>query len=106
MIPELRKVVTYDEDIHRDGEKVVDPVLRVIGVAAVVKNPWFGQGFVEDLKPGIDRMAPRFGQTPNRQADRSCRDRRRNRGIWQSNHLRHGLRIGTWLSVDPHTSLR
>jgi hypothetical protein len=62
MLPELRKVVTYDEDIFRDGERTADPVLRVIGVAAVVKNPWAGQGYVEDLAPDINRMAPVLGE--------------------------------------------
>ena len=33
ILPELRKVVTFDEDIHREGEKTADPVLRIIGVA-------------------------------------------------------------------------
>ena len=62
MLPELRKVVTYDEDIHRDGARAADPVLRVIGVAAVVKNPWSGRGYVEDLSPEIGRMAPILGK--------------------------------------------
>ena len=34
----------------------------MIGVAAVVKNPWFGRGFVEDLSPDIHRMAPYLGK--------------------------------------------
>ena len=62
MLPELRKVVTYDEDIHQDGGRTVEPVLRMIGVAAVVKNPWHGKGFVEDLSPEIKRMAPPLGK--------------------------------------------
>jgi hypothetical protein len=39
MLPELRKVVTYDEEIRRDGDRPADPALRMIGVAAVVRNP-------------------------------------------------------------------
>ena len=62
LLPELRKVVTYDEDIHQDGGRACDPVLRVIGVAAVVRNPWAGRGFVEDLDPEIQRMAPVLGK--------------------------------------------
>ena len=62
VLPELRKVVTYDEDIYIEGGRASDPPLRMIGVAAVVKNPWFGQGFVEDLSPEIKRMAPYLGQ--------------------------------------------
>jgi hypothetical protein len=62
MFPELRKVVTYDEIIHRDGDRAASPPLRLIGVAAVVKNPWHGRGFVEDLSPEINRIAPLLGK--------------------------------------------
>ena len=62
MFPELRKVVTFDEDVHREGERAADPILRMIGVAAVVRNPWAGQGYVEDLAPEIQRLAPPLGE--------------------------------------------
>ncbi len=62
MFPELRKVVTFDEDVHREGERAADPVLRMVGVAAVVRNPWAGQGYVEDLAPEIQRLAPPLGE--------------------------------------------
>ena len=62
MIPELRKVVTYDEVIWRDGDREATPPLRLIGVAAVVKNPWHGRGFVADLSPEINRIAPVLGK--------------------------------------------
>ena len=62
MLTELRKVVTFDEDIYREGEKEAQPPLRIIGVAAVVANPWAGRGFVEDLSPEITRMAPVLGE--------------------------------------------
>lgn len=62
MIEGLRKVVTHDEDIHEDGGRACTPVLRVVGVAAVLRNPWAGQGFVEDLGPGIRAIAPGLGK--------------------------------------------
>lgn len=61
-LPELRKIVTYDEDIVSDGGRAAVPPLRMIGVAAVVTNPWYGRGFVEDLSPEIRRMAPVLGK--------------------------------------------
>jgi len=61
-LPELRKLVTYDEEIHRDGDRAADPALRLIAVAAVVRNPWAGRGYVEDLGPEIARMAPVLGR--------------------------------------------
>lgn len=62
MLEELRKIVTFDEDIHREGERAAIPPLRMIGVAAVVANPWAGRGYVEDLQPEIKRMAPVLGK--------------------------------------------
>ena len=53
MLKELRKIVTFDEDIYSEGGKEANPILRIIGVAAVLSNPWKGQGFVEDLQPEI-----------------------------------------------------
>ncbi|RVU38603.1 amino acid synthesis family protein [Hwanghaeella grinnelliae] len=58
----IRKVVTYDEDVLIEGGKEADPVLRLIGVAAVVSNPWHGRGFVEDLMPEIKVYAPQLGK--------------------------------------------
>ncbi|WP_138933243.1 amino acid synthesis family protein [Roseovarius arcticus] len=62
MLAELRKVITYDETIHREGQRAATPPLRMIGVAAVVRNPWAGRDFVEDLGPDIMRMAPPLGK--------------------------------------------
>ena len=61
-LPELRKLVTYDEDTISDGGRACTPPLRMIAVAAVVTNPWHGRGFVEDLSPEIKRMGPALGK--------------------------------------------
>ena len=62
MLKELRKIVTFDEDIYSEGGKEADPILRIIGVAAVLSSPWKGQRFVEDLQPEIKRIAPVMGK--------------------------------------------
>ena len=62
MIKELRKIVTFDEDIYKEGGKEANPILRVIGVAAVLENPWKGEKFIEDLQPEIRRIAPVMGK--------------------------------------------
>ncbi len=61
-LPELRKLVTYDEDTVTDGGRACTPPLRMIAVAAVITNPWYGRGYVEDLQPEIRRMGPLLGQ--------------------------------------------
>lgn len=58
----IRKLVTYDEDVLLEGSRAAQPPLRMIGVAAVVKNPWAGEPFVEDLKPVIRTLGPELGQ--------------------------------------------
>ncbi|OXM64298.1 MULTISPECIES: amino acid synthesis family protein [Amycolatopsis] len=57
----LRKIVTLTEDLHREGERPVDPVARTAVVLAVIENPWAGRGYVADLLPVIDEVAPELG---------------------------------------------
>jgi len=58
----IRKVVTLTETSHEEGGRRADPPLRMFGAAAVLANPWAGQGFVEDLRPAIHACAPELGR--------------------------------------------
>lgn len=58
----IRKIVTVIDEIHTEGGRPVDPAARVAVVAAVIDNPWAGEGFVEDLGPGIDAHASDLGK--------------------------------------------
>ena len=60
MQPEIRKIVTYDEEVWIEGFKPADTPWRMFAVAAIVKNPWAGR-FVEDLKPEIHAYGPVLG---------------------------------------------
>jgi hypothetical protein len=57
----VRKVITVVEEIHTEGGRAVSPPARVAVVAAVIENPWAGQGFVDDLSAGIDDTASDLG---------------------------------------------
>ncbi|GCB52570.1 amino acid synthesis family protein [Streptomyces sp. NL15-2K] len=57
----VRKIVTVVEEIRTEGGRAVDRPARVAVVAAVIENPWAGQGFVEDLAPGIEANASDLG---------------------------------------------
>ena len=58
---ELRKFTKFvDKTFIEGGKEAKEPVL-LVSVAAVFKNPWTGQGFVEDLKPIILDLAPKLG---------------------------------------------
>jgi hypothetical protein len=62
MALEIRKIVTFIEDIHSEGGKKGERPVRMLAVAAVVRNPWAGQGFVENLRPELLAAAPVLGK--------------------------------------------
>ncbi|GLK71178.1 amino acid synthesis family protein [Ancylobacter dichloromethanicus] len=59
----LRKIVTYTETTLIEGGRAAPVPLRFFAAAAVLRNPWAGQGFVEDLRPEIHAVAPVLGET-------------------------------------------
>ena len=61
MQPEIRKIVTYDEEILIEGFRKSKNPWRLFAVAAVIKNPWAGR-FVENLKPEIQAYGPALGE--------------------------------------------
>ena len=58
--PEVRKLVTYDEEVLIEGFRPADPAWRMFAVAAVIKNPWSGR-YVDDLRPEIRIYGPELG---------------------------------------------
>ncbi|AXY22293.1 MULTISPECIES: amino acid synthesis family protein [Komagataeibacter] len=58
----LRKIVSYKEETLIEGGREAPVPLQLFAVAAVLKNPWAGRGFVEDLKPEIHAIAPALGE--------------------------------------------
>ncbi|MFT5111776.1 MAG: hypothetical protein ACI8P9_001096 [Parasphingorhabdus sp.] len=61
MQPEIRKIVTFDEEILIEGYKPTASPWRMFAVAAVITNPWAGR-YVEDLKPEIMAYGPVLGE--------------------------------------------
>jgi hypothetical protein len=60
---EIRKLYTVFEETRLEGGKGVTPPILTVAALAVVSNPWAGRGFVEDLKPEIEKYAPILGET-------------------------------------------
>nr|WP_298681588.1 amino acid synthesis family protein [uncultured Dongia sp.] len=58
---EIRKIVTYQEDVFIEGGKAGARPVRMVAVAAIVNNPWVGQGFVDNLRPELLAAAPILG---------------------------------------------
>ncbi|WP_339669610.1 amino acid synthesis family protein [Dasania marina] len=59
---EIRKLVDYREEIWVEGGKALSTPIVMLGVAAIIKNPWHGRGFVEDLSPEIKSGASDLGE--------------------------------------------
>lgn len=61
MPAQIRKTLLHVETTLIEGGRSAPRPLKLIGAAAVVRNPWAGLGFVEDLKPAIHDIAPELG---------------------------------------------
>ncbi|KEJ90077.1 amino acid synthesis family protein [Sulfitobacter donghicola] len=57
----IRKTLLHVEETLIEGGKAAETPLKLIAAVAVIKNPWAGQGFVEDLRPEIQDCAPGLG---------------------------------------------
>lgn len=61
MAIEIRKTLLQMETILVEGGRAAPVPLRLYAALAVVRNPWAGRGYVEDLKPEIHAAAPVLG---------------------------------------------
>ncbi|MEM8732838.1 MAG: amino acid synthesis family protein, partial [Planctomycetota bacterium] len=61
MQPDIRKIVSFQEDVLVEGYKPADKPWSLFAVAAVLTNPWAGR-YVEDLKPEIQAFGPILGK--------------------------------------------
>ncbi|WP_406648552.1 amino acid synthesis family protein [Aliisedimentitalea scapharcae] len=62
MPAEIRKTLLHVEETLIEGGKAAPVPLKMIAAVAVIRNPWAGQGFVDDLKPAIHDCAPGLGE--------------------------------------------
>ncbi|MDB5851695.1 MAG: hypothetical protein JWP29_5447 [Rhodoferax sp.] len=58
---EIRKIASFIEETFIEGGRAAPQPIRMVVVATVLRNPWAGQGYVEDLQPEIYRLAPLLG---------------------------------------------
>jgi hypothetical protein len=59
---EIRKAVDFVEEIFTEGGRAAPRPLKVFAAALVMRNPWAGRGFVEDLKPEIHALSSELGR--------------------------------------------
>ena len=58
---EIRKFTKSVDRTYIEGNKKTAIPVELVSVAAVITNPWFGKGFVENLRPEILKFAPELG---------------------------------------------
>ena len=58
---EIRKSLLHVETTFVEGGRAAPRPLVLHAALAVIRNPWFGRGFVEDLGPEIRAVAPELG---------------------------------------------
>ena len=61
MAATIRKTLLHVETTLIEGGRQAPTPLKLIAAMAVVKNPWAGRGYVENLKPEIHAVAPELG---------------------------------------------
>lgn len=59
---EIRRTLVQVQTTHREGWKDVAAPTKLVAAMAIIRNPWFGQGHVEDLGPEIREHGPVLGK--------------------------------------------
>ena len=60
--PEIRRTLTIVQTTFKEGWKAVDNPTKLVAALAIIRNPWFGQGHVGDLRPHIRSHGPVLGK--------------------------------------------
>lgn len=59
---EIRRTILNIQTTHIEGWKAVAKPTKLITAIAIIKNPWFGRGHVENLRPEIRDHGPVLGK--------------------------------------------
>ncbi len=62
MPTEIRRTLLNIQTTFEEGGKRVDTPTKLIAAIAIIKNPWFGRGYVENLRPEIREVGPVVGK--------------------------------------------
>jgi len=61
MAIEIRRTLQFTQTTQVEGGRKVPEPTKLFAAMAIIRNPWFGRGFVEDLKPEIREHCPVLG---------------------------------------------
>jgi hypothetical protein len=62
MPAEVRRTIINIQTTQIEGGKAVPVPTRLIAAIAIIRNPWFGRGWVEDLSPEVRDIGPEIGK--------------------------------------------
>ncbi|NBQ38872.1 MAG: amino acid synthesis family protein [Alphaproteobacteria bacterium] len=62
MTPDIRRTILNIQTTHIEGGEAVPVPTKLISAFAIIRNPWFGRGFVRDLKPEVKAYCPIIGK--------------------------------------------
>lgn len=62
MTVEIRRSLTTVQHTFIEGGKIVEIPTLLVAAMVVIKNPWFGLGYVDDLRPEIRSHGPVLGK--------------------------------------------
>jgi len=62
MAVEIRRTLTTVQTTFIEGGHKVSKPTLLVAAMAIIKNPWAGQGYVEDLRPAIREHGPVLGK--------------------------------------------
>lgn len=62
MPAEIRRTILNIQTTHIEGGKGVPKPTKLITAMVIIKNPWFGRGWVEDLGPEVRDLGPELGR--------------------------------------------
>ena len=55
---EIRRTLVWQQKTFLEGCKKVAEPTRLVASMMIIKNPWFGRGHVENLRPEIQEHGP------------------------------------------------
>ena len=62
MPTEIRRTLLNVQTTFEEGGKTVENPTKLVSAMAIIKNPWFGRGYVENLRPEIRETGPIVGK--------------------------------------------
>ena len=62
MTAEIRRTLLHIQTTRIEGGKPLQVPTKLVAAMAIIRNPWFGRGFVENLRPEIRLVCPIIGK--------------------------------------------